>query len=116
MLACKRNSYRYIHQVDYVGGCGFIIDTDIFKIKELWEEPKDLPDGVTIYNIDDLWLSFIAEKNGFILERSYLPQQKTLNYNLSSSKKISLCNQLGEAKQNYFYTYLKINLKKKVQF
>ena len=115
MLACKRNSYRYIHQVDYVGGCGFIIDTDVFKIKELWEEPTDLPDGVTIYNIDDLWLSFIARKNGFILERSYLPQQKTLNYNESLSKKRSLCNQLSEQKQKLFLYLLKNKSEKNSQ-
>jgi glycosyltransferase involved in cell wall biosynthesis len=44
----------------YGGTGGSIIDTSIFNEDSfLWNIPTDLPKNVSIYNIEDLWLSFI---------------------------------------------------------
>jgi hypothetical protein len=49
------NNNKMLH---YGGTGGSIIDTNIFKSdSRLWKIPTDLP--VSVYNIEDLWLSFI---------------------------------------------------------
>ena len=55
-----KNLNKDIKKFHYGGTGGSIIDTSIFNNKSLlWDIPNDLPSKVSIYNIEDLWLSFI---------------------------------------------------------
>ena len=94
------NTNKNIKYVDYVGPGGCIIDTTIFNDKSsFWEIPNDLPESVSIYNIDDLWLSFIAKyKLGYSLERSFLPEYKSINQQLKTDK-MALFTSLIKEKQ-----------------
>ena len=52
------NEKTHIKYVDYAGPGGCIIDTSIFnKDSPLWNIPDDLPEGVTVYNIDDIFIN-----------------------------------------------------------
>lgn len=93
--------------VNYVGTGGCIIDSTIFnKTSKLWDIPNDLPDKVSVYNIEDLWLSFITNHYyNWSLEKSYLPELKTFNLPNSDSKQQQQCNGLYKYKQ-LLLTYL----------
>lgn len=46
----------------YGGPGGSIIDINIFNDDSiLWNIPPDLPQNTKVYNIDDIWLSFIIK-------------------------------------------------------
>ena len=71
------------YNFDYGSTCGAIIDTSIFyQQSKLWDIPNDLPENITIYNIEDLWLSFVIKKYyNWEIKRSFLPEKITLNTN-----------------------------------
>ena len=55
-----KNLKKEENKFHYGGTGGSVIDTSIFNKKSLlWNIPNDLPTGVSVYNIEDLWLSFI---------------------------------------------------------
>lgn len=102
--------------VDYVGPGGSIIDTSIFnEMSKIWDIPNDLPENISPYFIDDIWLSFIAYKYySWELQYSFLPEYKTFNVKNSDSKKQALCDTLYKEKQKFFDYLIKKgwNLKK----
>ena len=90
----------------YVGTGGSIIDTDIFTEKSLlWKIPEDLPNNITVYNIEDLWLSYIAYKCGYTLFNSHLGIKSDMNNANKYSKDVSLYATLKKEKP-LFLKYL----------
>jgi len=105
---CKNNKNQNFNKSHYVATCGSLIDVSIFNEKsKLWDIPTDLPKGVIIYNIEDLWLSYICYQYGYTLKRSFLPELETLNKKNSSSEKNSLYQLLKKEKQLLFNYLLK---------
>jgi glycosyltransferase involved in cell wall biosynthesis len=73
---CRKNFHRNMIKMDYVATCGCIIDCSIFNPASiLWDIPKDIPDGVSVYNIEDLWLSYISNQIGWSNQRSFNPME-----------------------------------------
>ena len=71
---CLRNNKRYINKFKYGGPGGSIIDVEIFnKESILWDIPDDLPDSINIYQLDDIWISYIIDKLNWNIIRSFLP-------------------------------------------
>lgn len=93
-----KTDVRVIH---YAATCGAIIDTTIFRQgSRLWDIPEDLPTGVTVYNIEDLWLSFIIRRiYGWTIERSPYKEACTLNKPNSNSAAVALYVGLKSEKQ-----------------
>jgi hypothetical protein len=91
----------YVH---YGGPGGSIIDVSIFnKDSKLWEIPNDLPNNISVYNLDDVWLSFVVRKiYNWNIKRSFLPELLSLNVSKSSSDKQSLYRILTSEKQLLF--------------
>ena len=58
--------------------------------------PTNLPENVTIYNIEDLWLSYIIICYGWNIKRSFLPEQISLNLNSESEKESLWCRLINE--------------------
>jgi len=69
----KNNKQTNLNKFHYGGTGGSIIDINIFNEKSyLWKIPDDIP--TSIYNIEDLWLSFIITYYyDWNINRSYLP-------------------------------------------
>ena len=116
---------------DYGGTGGSIIDVSIFNNNsKIWNIPDNLPNGVNIYNIEDLWLSYITRsyynykiKRSFLIPMSIndektknlalwytLKKEKqlfleylvnTLNWKLIPNKKIISCNKSSQIKKVY---------------
>ena len=105
----KKNNNKNIKKVDYVGTGGCIIDTTIFQEKSsFWNIPTDLPKGITIYNMEDLYLSFISENEfGYNLERSFLPIYQSINHIDENSNKNSLWLMLHNEKHVLFKYLIK---------
>lgn len=95
---------------DYGGTCGSIIDANIFHPNSLlWITELINTSDFTIYNIEDLWLSFIIKHfYGWEIKYSMLPEKETLNYPNSSSKNNSLYLTLHREKQ-LFLEYITYN-------
>jgi len=85
----------------FAATCGAIIDTTVFGSNSLlFEVPGDLPTGVSIYNIEDLWLSFVIRKlYGWNIKRTPYREMKTLNTSNTNSSKVSLYLGLRSEKQ-----------------
>jgi hypothetical protein len=89
--------YRPVH---YVATCGCLIDVRLFHDKSmLWDIPTDLPNGTTVLNIEDLWLSYVAYRNDYVLKRSFLPMNVDLNLSNPDDDKHSQWKQLHKQKQ-----------------
>jgi hypothetical protein len=88
-------------ELHYGGTGGSIIDTTVFRQgSKLWELPQDLHASTTIYNIEDLWLSFIIRKiYGWTIERSPYKEACTLNSPNSDSAAAALYVGLRSEKQ-----------------
>ena len=88
-------------ELHYGGTGGSIIDTTVFRQgSRLWDLPEDLPTGLTVYNIEDLWLSFIIRRiYGWTIERSPYKEACTLNKPNSSSAAAALYAGLKSEKQ-----------------
>uniref|UniRef100_A0A6C0ESP2 Glycosyltransferase 2-like domain-containing protein n=1 Tax=viral metagenome TaxID=1070528 RepID=A0A6C0ESP2_9ZZZZ len=95
---CRRNNNPHINErLHYGATCGCIIDIKIFNDNsELWRLPTNLPENVTIYNIEDLWLSYIIICYGWNIKRSFLPEQISLNLNSESEKESLWCRLINE--------------------
>ena len=66
----------------------------------MWKIPNNLPENVLIYNIEDLWLSFIAKYLlNYKLKRSFLPIFKCFNKINKNSNFVSLFRTLKKEKQ-----------------
>jgi len=75
---CKLQRKLYINdKLHYGATCGSIIDVNIFNEKsELW----NIPLNIKVYNIEDLWLSFvIIYYYNWNIKRSFLPELRSLN-------------------------------------
>lgn len=96
----KNNLKKNITEFHYGGTGGSIIDTNIFLPNSLlWHIPKDMPNNITIYNIEDLWLSFIVTYYyNWNIKRSYLPQKISLNAKYNKSFEVSLWKSLKDEK------------------
>jgi hypothetical protein len=112
---CILGKKTHIRDFDYVATCGCIIDINIFnETSLLWNIPTDLPTGVSIYNIEDLWLSFIV-KGGYNWKnkRSFLPPSDDINKSSEESNKQCLFASLKKEKQLLFkYLIEKYNINK----
>lgn len=112
---CVSGKKTNISDFDYVATCGCIIDINIFnETSLLWNIPTDLPNGVSVYNIEDLWLSFIV-KCGYNWKnkRSFLPPSDDINKSSEESNKQCLFTSLKKEKQMLFnYLIEKYNTKK----
>ena len=93
------NNNQPILEFHYGATCGCIIDLHIFNdTSELWNIPNDCP--VSIYNIEDLWLSFVVSYYyGWNIKRSFLPvndytntttQENALYLSLRNEKQVLL--------------------------
>lgn len=89
-------------EFDYGGPGGSIIDISIFNKKsKLWDIP--INKKFNVYQIDDLWLSFIAKYfYNWSIKFSGLYEKESLNYNGSNSQKNSLYLTLKNDKQSLF--------------
>ena len=98
---CIKNQLNHITDLHYGATCGCIIDVSIFNHNsEIWNIPKDLPENITVYNIEDLWLSFIIRKiYGWNIERNFLKEKITLNVRNSNSIEQCLYQKLIKDKQ-----------------
>ena len=107
MVESQMSTKKHIKHADYIGPGGCLIDTTIFHDNSsFWNIPTDLP--TSIYDKDDLWLSFIAKyEHKYILERSFLPEYRNTNYMSKQSNDVSLCNKLGDVKQILFKYLIK---------
>ena len=90
-------------EAHYVGTGGAIIDINIFRSDSLlFSIPNDLPDKVTVLNIEDLWLSFICNLYGYIKSRTLLAPF------IVKADEVSLCVGLIKEKEillKYFINY-----------
>jgi hypothetical protein len=98
----KKNGKPDINEMHYGGAGGAIIDVSIFNsASKLWDIPTELPHGTNVYNIEDLWLSFVIRKEyGWKIKRTFLPEESTLNVPKSNSDAVALYKTL--------YTHKKI--------
>ena len=98
---CRWGVKEHIREFHYGGTCGCIIDVNIFRDgSKLWDIPSDLPEGTTVYNIEDLWLSFVIRKlYGWNIKRSFLPDVGTIEH-LTKAHKTALWKTLVQPKQN----------------
>lgn len=89
-------------EFDYGGPGGSIIDITIFNEKsELWNIPTS--DKFNVYQIDDIWLSFVAKHYyNWSIKFSGLYEKESLNYTGSNSQKNSLFLTLKNDKQLLF--------------
>jgi glycosyltransferase involved in cell wall biosynthesis len=103
MTECRTNTRTEITEFDYGATCGCIIDVNIFNENtELWDIPKNLPKNVTVYNIEDLWLSYVVRYfYNWKIKRSFLPEKETIN-EIDNCGKHSLYLSLYEEKQKLF--------------
>ena len=112
---CVSGKKTHIRDFEYVATCGCIIDINIFnETSLLWNIPTDLPNGVSVYNIEDLWLSFIV-KGGYNWKnkRSFLPPSDDINKSSEESNKQCLFTSLKKEKQMLFnYLIEKYNTNK----
>jgi glycosyltransferase involved in cell wall biosynthesis len=85
---CKYLKKLEIRDFHYGGTGGAIIDVNIFlKNSELWKIPNDLPEDTIIYNIEDLWLSFIMRKlYAWTIPRAYLVDKGLFRENTLTNK------------------------------
>jgi len=101
-LYCKNKLVnKDIDNIHYCATCGCIIDVTIFNDNSIfWDIPSDLPPGVTIYNIEDLYLSFIAKKvYGWELVLNKFPEKVSYNDIDNESKAVNLFSSLILQKQ-----------------
>jgi hypothetical protein len=99
---CKRwDVNKDIDTIHYCATCGCIIDTTIFyENSVLWNIPTDIPRDVSVYNIEDLYLSFIAKKvYGWKLVLSKFTEKQNFNSTNLECKKVALYLTLKEQKQ-----------------
>ena len=97
---CRLNYKKNKINSHYIGTGGSIVDVHIFnECSNLWKIPSDLPDTVSVYNIEDLWLSFICSNYNYKLHRTLLPEKKTL---ISDNNNAMLWNKLKEQKKKFF--------------
>lgn len=85
---CRLNKNLSINdKLHYGATCGCIIDINIFnETSELWNTPTNLPENVTVYNIEDLWLSFVINYYyDWNIKRSFLTEKLSLNTNTKNS-------------------------------
>jgi hypothetical protein len=96
---CIQHKKAHIKYFQYGGTGGCIIDTQIFSTEsELWTLPK-LPDELSVFNIEDLWLSFVStHKYNWKIERSFLPEASNFNNESVQSDQHSLWRQLKTQK------------------
>ena len=107
-LYCKRNDVdKDIDNITYCGTGGSIIDVAIFyDTSKLWDIPDDIPEPVSIFNIEDLYLSFIAKKiYGWKLKMSKFTEKFTYNDSNETSNSVSSYVTLKLQKQ-LFLEYL----------
>jgi len=104
---CYTGTNPEIKEFHYGGTGGSILDVSIFRSdSKLWDIPKDLPEGVSIYNIEDLWLSFVIRKYyGWSIQRTFLPDKNIINIKGSSAEANSLYKIIYAQKQ-LLLTYL----------
>lgn len=88
--------FSYNHKFDYGGTGGSIIDSSIFlDNSKLW----DIPETLSVYNIEDLWLSFIiTHYYDWTIYNSFLPPNIGNEY-LNIVDNNSLFRQLRNEKQ-----------------
>jgi glycosyltransferase involved in cell wall biosynthesis len=104
--SCRKNMCRNLIKMDYIATCGCIIDCSIFYPNSiLWDIPKDIPEGVCVYNIEDIWLSYISNKLGWNNKRSFNPMEVIEE----EDPKIAQFFQLKESK----YVFLKYLINEK---
>jgi hypothetical protein len=91
-----KNRITSCQPVHYIGTGGCIIDTIIFQSDSiLWDLPKDIPHGVTVLNIEDLWLSSVAKRCGYTLQsHNYVDISKN-----KLEAGVALCQSLTKEKQ-----------------
>lgn len=101
---CKKNKVVNLDNFHYGGTGGSIIDVNIFnQNSELWNIPNDLPINISIYNIEDLWLSYvIIYYYKWNIKRSFLPEDKSFNATNVMSDTHSLWRQIQKEKQILF--------------
>jgi len=95
----------------YGGTGGSIIDINVFtKTSALWNVPKDLPVGVSIYNIEDLWLSFVVRRiyHWTIHSHSFKPKPIEDDTNSNSGGSVALWEGLKKEKQLLFVHLVKM--------
>ena len=101
---CIQHKKKHITQFHYGGPCGCIIDTQIFSTEsELWTLPK-LPDGLSVFTMDDIWLSFVLKHiYKWTIERSFLPETANFNNESAHSNEQSLWHQLKTQKTQFLH-------------
>jgi len=109
-MDCKYIKNTHLMSFMYGGTGGSIIDVNIFNNNTLlWNIPDDLPKNISIYNVEDLWLSFIIKyEYNWNIDRCLLPPIKDLNIKDEQCNLESLFMCLKEDKQILFeYLYNK---------
>jgi hypothetical protein len=109
-MDCKYIKNTHLMSFMYGGTGGSIIDVNIFNNNTLlWNIPDDLPKNISIYNVEDLWLSFIIKyEYNWNIDRCLLPPIKDLNIKDEQCNSESLFMCLKEDKQILFeYLYNK---------
>jgi GT2 family glycosyltransferase len=101
---CKYNVPKELDNFHFGATCGCIIDVNIFNENtELWNIPTDLPNDVTVYNIEDLWLSYVILNHyKWKIKRTFLPEKYSFNQKNSASDAVSLWHQLKNQKTFLF--------------
>ncbi len=96
---CLNNGQANICKFHYGGPGGSIIDCSICDPSSiLWNFPDNMAENLNIYQLDDLWLSYIVRAKGWQIRRSYLP---IIPLKSENNDKISLMSQLKVEKQRF---------------
>ena len=100
---CLKNEMKMVKSYQYGGPGGCVIDTDIFDpISRLWNFPDNIPDGINIYNLDDIWISYIVSCLGWKITRSFLPIRPMTGDEID---KVSISLEVKKEKE-IFFAYL----------
>lgn len=118
---CKYDLNQDMKYFNYGAPCGCIIDVSIFKKgSKLWQIPRELPRNLSVYEMDDLWLSFVITHHyNWKIKRSFLPPAQIYDetdFN-SNTKEVALYSTLFNKKQlflEYLVNTLKWNIGEKV--
>ena len=101
---CINHTKAHVKYFQYGGPGGCIIDTQVFsKGSDLWKLPN-LPKGLSVFTMDDLWLSYVTtHKYKWTIERSFLPEASTFNDDSVHSYQQSLWPQLKTQKTQFLH-------------
>lgn len=94
------NELPHMDLCHYIGPGGSLIDTFIFHPHSLLWNVSIIPEQFNVYEMDDIWLSYVAFFLHFKVKRSFVPIQEEFIDETSLEK--GMCNMLQKKKKDFF--------------